>query len=689
MGTNILQNIKRAGLALALVAASAFALAQSPQSGTVVQMGRTANADGMTDVAACGSTTNFDSDSYLVDLYVVLMKDGTVKVNGQPSGLTGITAISVGPLGYLALRLDGTVVQGSVHQAGNFVSLPASIHDVVSIYAGFDDFLAVKADGSVLAWYSNGTLKSDTPPTDPVNPVVKVTSSVAGSRLFLHRDGTVTAQGSWYTTNFDTIPIVVPAGLTDVVDISMSSKCAMALKSDHTIVCFGPQASEAQSRFLGGNYESIASGLDYSMALQNDGFTSSLQYFCLPDTLFSLDNAEILLLPPGLAPIALGGGVGSYTPMVIVPGFDGKITLNGNSLVGGSTQFLTLTVTLNTPASEDRELPINSRNGILELGYSVTVPKGKKSATFPLYAFDVDSLRLDSFTVDDKWGGWVHINPNQITGLKFSSSSLEGGQNVTATVTLAQASRGGTLVHLTSDNSKVTVADAVVRSGSKTGTTTFRTSAVTQTTQVNITATYGTSSWRTATLTLQPRPVVKSVTLASSMYGHQQITGTVNLAQAAGSAGATVTISGDGLTVPSTITIPAGGKTGTFTVTADDPSAATLHHLMFSTATSAMGKDVTVKPITLSTITLASPSAQAGTSTTGTVTLAQPVAVDTVITLASAKPTVASVPATVTIPAGSSSASFSITTYVKTQGNVTITASKNASVRRVILAVTK
>jgi len=682
MGTNILRNIKRAGLALLLVAASAFGMADT-QAGRVFEWTYGSGVSGTRNAVACGRAGN-EFNEY----DVVLLKDGTVLVNNQPAGLTGITAIAPGHRTCLALRSDGTVTCAG-YPGTPSITLPSGLHDVASVAAGYETYYAVQLDGKVVGWNPNGSLISGLPAADPVNPVVKVTSAAGGGTLFLHKDGTVTAQGDWYDFSFNLVPIQIPAGLSDVTDIAMTYRFGMALKSDHTVVCFGPDAAASQAKFQETDYESIACGYDFAMAVRSNDYDGRHLATYIPSDSLAV-GYRVGDMPPGPTPISLGGGANTYGFIGILQDFDGKVTLNGNTLVGASTQRVTATVTLDNIAAEDRYLSFASDSlFVLE---PVKVAKGKRTATFSVYATNVAEQVNDSLYLEGSWIDWVRVLPITVNSLKLDPASVVGGLTTTGTVTLSQAPLYSYGVGVVSDNSKVNPGfGAVIPAGSRTGTFTIRTSPVTETTPVKLKA-YNDEfgyAFTSATLTLQPRPVVKSVTLASSMYGHQTITGTVNLALAAGSTGATVTISGDGLTTPSTITIPAGSKTGTFTVTADDPSAATLHHLMFSTATSAMGKDVTIRPNLLASVTLAATSAQAGTSTTGTVTLAQPVAVDTVVALSSAKPTVASVPATVTIPAGSSSASFSITTYVKTQGNVAITATKNTSVKRATLVVTK
>src|SRR5512139_3110677 len=70
-----------------------------------------------------------------------------------PNDLTNAVAVSAGAFHSLALRADGTVVAwGSVGHGG---TVPAGLSNVVSVSAGYFHNLAVKADGTAVGWGSN------------------------------------------------------------------------------------------------------------------------------------------------------------------------------------------------------------------------------------------------------------------------------------------------------------------------------------------------------------------------------------------------------------------------------------------------------------------------------------------------------------------------------------------------------
>jgi hypothetical protein len=135
------------------------------------------------------------------------------------------------------------------------------------------------------------------------------------------------------------------------------------------------------------------------------------------------------------------------------------------------------------------------------------------------------------------------------------------------------------------------------------------------------------------------------------------------------------------VTVPAnqtTITIPAGSTSGSFTIQA----SATLVGQATITATAGgvtVAATVTVAPAVLTGQLVINPTIIfVGGSATGTVTLSGPAPQAGVpITLSSANPSIASVPASVTVPAGSSKATFTVTAGT-TAGTTTIKASSAA-----------
>jgi len=197
-----------------------------------------------------------------------------------------------------------------------------------------------------------------------------------------------------------------------------------------------------------------------------------------------------------------------------------------------------------------------------------------------------------------------------------------------------------------------------------------------------------------------PPPVsLSSLTLnpTSVIGGTQSSTGTVTLSGPAPSGGAQIVLSSSNTTVaqvPANVTVAAGATSATFTVTTSAVAASTSVTISASyggvTRTASLTvTPATPPPVTLTSLTLNPTAAVGGTqSSTGTVTLSGPAPSGGARVALSSSNAAAQVPSSVTVPAGATSASFTVTTsLVLSSTNVTITASYNGTSAQANLAV--
>ena len=167
----------------------------------------------------------------------------------------------------------------------------------------------------------------------------------------------------------------------------------------------------------------------------------------------------------------------------------------------------------------------------------------------------------------------------------------------------------------------------------------------------------------------------------STVSGGRSATGTVSLTAAAPSTGALVNLSSanPAASVPSSVTVPASSSSASFAVNTTAVSSTTVGNITASYSGVNRSTTITVNPpapAVLSSLTLNPKTVVGGSTSVGTVTLNKVTASAVVVTLASNKPTKASVPANVTVPAGASSANFNITTASTNKKiNASITAS--------------
>jgi alpha-tubulin suppressor-like RCC1 family protein len=271
-----------------------------------------------------------------------IITNGVVKINGQV--LTNSVSIAAGDGFSLALRKDGTIVAWGEQEPIETVSTlpdnnaerssmkidpvtgllvqtkdntmpnnfrvgiardgtvvtrvedkePTPFGNVIAIAAAGFTSIAVKGDGTVVEWESEGSL----PQHGQLRVVPGLTNVISvaigeayqGTRpVALKKDGTVANWGTESIYN-DATP---PAGLSNVVAIAAGSNHSLALKSDGTVVGWGwNKVGEAtgtptinspngldffavgQVQIRGqtlSNVVSIAAGPGYSLALKKDG----------------------------------------------------------------------------------------------------------------------------------------------------------------------------------------------------------------------------------------------------------------------------------------------------------------------------------------------------------------------------------------------------------------------------------
>jgi hypothetical protein len=312
-------------------------------------------------------------------------------------------------------------------------------------------------------------------------------------------------------------------------------------------------------------------------------------------------------------------------------------------------------------------------------------------------AFPTSSFRSSNYWVD------VVFDTNAastaaLASVSLNPTSVQGGSSSTGTVTLtAAAPAGGATVLLSSSNTTAASAPAnvTIPAGATTATFTISTSTVSSSTAVTISGSY--QGQQTATLTVTPAAVVSVSNLTlnpTSVISGATSTGTITLSSPAPpSTGAVVALSSDktsAATVPATVTIAAGATTGTFTITTLSVSTSTPVTISASyNGVKTAALTVNPAPSSISALSLSPVSVVSGTNSTATVTLVNNApAGGAVISLTSADTNVATTPASVTVAAGTKSATFTVATSgVSTNSTVAISATYAGSSRSANLTV--
>jgi hypothetical protein len=298
---------------------------------------------------------------------------------------------------------------------------------------------------------------------------------------------------------------------------------------------------------------------------------------------------------------------------------------------------------------------------------SVTVPAGATMATFPVTTFSVassTSVTLSASYGSATWTSSIHVDSIALATLQTAGSSVGSGSSLWTTVTLThQAPSAGTTVTLTSSNPAVVSVPATVTvtAGRDTASFSASTVAITSTTSVTLSASCG---GVTRSVTVQVLPYLTGFSVSPSVVpAGTTATGTVTIAGPAPAGGLTVGLFSTkpaAVPLPARVSVPAGVTSASFPITTSAVSAATSATLV-ATLGRSLTTSLSVMPVGVS---FTPASLSGGQPSTGTVVLptAAPVG-GAVVTLGSSNPSLASPPASVTVPEGARLITFTVRTF--------------------------
>jgi len=223
---------------------------------------------------------------------------------------------------------------------------------------------------------------------------------------------------------------------------------------------------------------------------------------------------------------------------------------------------------------------------------------------------------------------------------------------------------------------------------------TITTGGVNVSTPVTISASAGGGITKTAVLTLTP-VALSSVVLWPITTAGGKIT-TSNVVYVNGPAPtngivASLSSSDAAASVPATVTFPAGATSVTFTITTTAVGSSTPVTISAAYAGVTKTAVLTLTPVAVSSVVLSPTTTKGGNTTTGNVVNinAPAPAGGMVVSLSSSNPAAASVPGTVTVPAGAAYVKFTITS-VSAPGStpVTISGSCGGVTKTAVLTLT-
>ncbi|MDX2065547.1 MAG: hypothetical protein SFX74_07390 [Fimbriimonadaceae bacterium] len=349
-----------------------------------------------------------------------------------------------------------------------------------------------------------------------------------------------------------------------------------------------------------------------------------------------------------------------------------------------------MTISLANARPMDTAIAVTSNHSDVIVPASVTIPRSETSVTFDVVIRSLPESY--SFTIGTS--GFM-LNPAGLTrsvaapivgSVRVNRTTVPIGGSVLGTVILtAVAPAGGLTVNLsTQPNGPLSMpASVTVPEGQSRVSFSMTASPVSADTPVVIRANSVAGEQRRADVTvLNQYDLVEFSLPVNEMQTSGQLTGTVRLAGPAGPGGVMVSLSSSTsrFTVPPTVTIPEGSdrarvpiNSGTSPMTGGRISATVGATTMSATLNSVL---VSVSSVSIDTATVT-----AGSTAQFSVTLSRPApAGGALVQLFSNAPTVAGLPSQILIPAGETTGSATVTTFVGRAGSVGLSA-RTASTR--------
>ncbi|MBX3119524.1 MAG: SBBP repeat-containing protein [Fimbriimonadaceae bacterium] len=394
------------------------------------------------------------------------------------------------------------------------------------------------------------------------------------------------------------------------------------------------------------------------------------------------------------------GGVLRTKTLTVIPARLFALSFAPNVLTGGLTTTGIVQLDGNAP-NGGVVVALSSSDPAVQVPATVTITGQTQSASFsaPTQIVAINtSVTVTATLGADNRSAVVDVLYASLTSLGLAPDSLVGGNNSTGTVGLDRPATGaGVPIALSSNNPAVAAVPATVTipAGAAFVNFTVTTARVSAITNVTITATRGSVVLNAV---LQVRPMTFTMSIApASMPGGNSATGTVTLIEAAPPGGIVVALSSNNAaaTVPASITIPVGATTGTFTVSSVPVAVNTLvtitgDYFVGAVLTHTATANVNITAPTATNLTIAPSTVAGGQSATGTLTVSGPAPTGGLTATLSSNSGAAVVPASVTVPQGTTTASFQITTNAVAATTVaTITATVNASNRQATLTILK
>jgi hypothetical protein len=323
----------------------------------------------------------------------------------------------------------------------------------------------------------------------------------------------------------------------------------------------------------------------------------------------------------------------------------GTVVLSGPAPAGGATVYLT-----------------TNQGGNAMKPLSVVVPAGATALSFKIESLGDAKLPA---TITAYYAGVrrsATLWPPPATGIRFEPPRVVGGRSTVGTITLfVPAPEGGLTLRLASDNPSIASGppSITIPAGEYSASFPVSTSPVATDARVSLSA-----SGFVGTLEVVPAGLIGVEIEPAKVIGGAGATGRVTLADPAPAGGTRVVLASGtpAVVVPSSLTVPPGERSASFPITTSPVAAATGAVVAAVNGEITRSAGLTILPPSLLSLQLDRSSVVGGVSVTGTVELDSPAPTGGVTVRLLTDLAVSVVPDSVTVPAGATRATFSIST---------------------------
>jgi alpha-tubulin suppressor-like RCC1 family protein len=224
------------------------------RDGTVISWGENSSPNAPSNVVAIAAASfrslAVKNNGTVIEWVGVKWFPGRGQLNEVPD-LSHVVAVAIGSTSQgtrnVALKDDGMVVRwGGGETIYHDQTPPAGLSNVVAIAAGKNHTLALKRDGTVIGWgFSEAGQATGVPTTNPPNvsagqvtlggQILSNVVSVAANddySMALKKDGTVVAWGKMVNNLY---PATVPDGLSNVVAIAAGDSFCLAITTNKAV----------------------------------------------------------------------------------------------------------------------------------------------------------------------------------------------------------------------------------------------------------------------------------------------------------------------------------------------------------------------------------------------------------------------------------------------------------------------